>query len=158
MTEEALMERKEDIEKIINLLATYGDHKMSDEELVQVSKAYKKYSRFLLKQVNTPLVVNNLLLALSSIDVVSTNLPEVIVKDLIFIVSTLMVDKYLLYHFIDERLELKEERAWIKKFKATKNREPDAAYMLMKKLDMYQNELNQIDKMLNEKGHQKVLK
>ncbi len=141
MTKEELNIRKDEINRIVNLLCTFGDHHMSEEELLHVSVSYERYYHFLSKQVDLKFVLNNLFLTLATVDLMSLPQGEIFFQDLFFIVVTGMIDKYLLAHFMDERLTLEEERNWIKRFKETKNREPDASKKLIEKIERYQTEL-----------------
>lgn len=158
MTKEDLKQREKDINKIVNLLSTFGDHHMSEEELLKVSDAYETYYHFLFQGLDTKFILNNMFLLLSSADLMTIPSSEGMFRDFIFIIATLSIDKYLLSHFIDKRMEFKEEREWIKKFKASKNRDDDASTSLKEKLINYQNELKMIEQSLHTEEKQLKMK
>lgn len=157
MTKEELEVRAEEINRIVNLLCTFGDHHMSEEELLKVSESYEHYYHFLLKQVDLKFILNNLFLTLSTIDLMSLPQGELLFRDLFFLVVTGMIDKYLISRMIDGHLHLEEERMWIKKFKKTKNREPDANHTLVEKIEAYQTELLEIKKQLENQEEKKKI-
>lgn len=139
------MERTEEIRRIVNLLSTFGDHNMSEEELIQVSLAYEKYYKFLGGFFDVKLFLNNLFLLLAGNDLCNVSEIELIFRDLSFLVVTGLIDKHYLSLFIERKKEIKGELEWIEKFKETKNKNRDANQVLKQKLKKYQEELKSLE-------------
>lgn len=148
MNVEELKTREEEINRIVNLLCTFGDHDMTEKELLQVSIAYERYYRFLASHIDFKFILNNLFLTASAIDLMSLPQGQSLFRDLIFLSVFGVIDKYLLGQLLHERKDFTEERNWIKRFKETKNREPDATRKLIQKMGDYQTELIEIKEQL----------
>ena len=138
-----LEKRNQDLYALIQLLATYGPSTMSEEELIEVTKAYERCHRAFVKP--SGLAVTHLLFGLSGSEAIRESMMRsggelVSLGNTATLVGTSFLEGYFLKSYIEYRKELKEEFELIQKFKQSRIRTREAYEYLKELLCLYQEE------------------